>query len=215
MGLLQSPILNKGTAFTESERDALHLRGLLPPRVFSQDEQAARVLENFRRKPTTLEKYIDLAALHDRNETLFFRVLIDNPDEMLPIVYTPTVGLACQQYGHIFQRPRGIFISGPDRGRVAEVLANWPRRDFAIIVVTNGERILGLGDLGAGWGYRWASSCSFGIAPDLLMLLPRCCALSLPLLPMVTLRPVAATRVDVGQVTSVGEAIATQKETLT
>jgi malate dehydrogenase (oxaloacetate-decarboxylating)(NADP+) len=149
MGILQDPALNKGTAFTESERDALHLRGLLPPRVFSQDEQLGRVLENFRRKPTSLEKYIDLTALHDRNEALFLRLLIDHPDEMLPIVYTPTVGLACQQYGHIFQRPRGIFISARDRGRVSEVLANWPRRDVAIIVVTDGERILGLGDLGA------------------------------------------------------------------
>ena len=149
IGLLQDPALNKGTAFSERERDALQLRGLLPPRVFSQDEQLARVLENFRRKPTPLEKYIDLTALHDRNEALFFRVLVDNPDEMLPIVYTPTVGLACQQYGHIFQRPRGIFISAHDRGRVRDVLANWPRRDVAIIVVTDGERILGLGDLGA------------------------------------------------------------------
>ncbi|HEY2816219.1 MAG TPA: NAD-dependent malic enzyme [Casimicrobiaceae bacterium] len=149
VGLLQDPALNKGTAFSERERDALQLRGLLPPRVFSQDEQLARVLENFRRKPTPLEKYIDLTALHDRNEALFFRLLIDNPDEMLPIVYTPTVGLACQQYGHIFQRPRGIFISAHDRGRVRDVLANWPRRDVAIIVVTDGERILGLGDLGA------------------------------------------------------------------
>ena len=149
MALLQDPALNKGTAFSEAERDALHLRGLLPPRVFSQEEQLGRVLENFRRKPTSLEKYIDLAALHDRNEALFFRLLIDHPDEMLPIVYTPTVGLACQQYGHIFQRPRGIFISARDRGRVRQVLANWPTRDVAIIVVTDGERILGLGDLGA------------------------------------------------------------------
>ena len=149
MAVLQDPTLNKGTAFTEAERDLLHLRGLLPPRVFSQDEQMARVLENFRRKAAPLEKYIDLAALHDRNEALFFRLLIDHPDEMLPIVYTPTVGLACQQYGHIFQRPRGIFVSARDRGRVREVLANWPRRDVAMIVVTDGERILGLGDLGA------------------------------------------------------------------
>ena len=127
----------------------LHLRGLLPPHVSSQEQQLGRVLENFRRKSSDLEKYINLRALHDRNEALFFRLLIDHPDEMLPIVYTPTVGLACQQYGHIFQRPRGIFISAADRGRVAEVLANWPRRDVAIIVVTDGERILGLGDLGA------------------------------------------------------------------
>ena len=149
IGLLQDPALNKGTAFTEAERDALHLRGLLPPRVFSQEEQLGRVLENFLRKPTSLEKYIDLAALHDRNEALFFRLLIEHPDEMLPIVYTPTVGLACQQYGHIFQRPRGIFITARDRGRVQDVLANWPTREVAIIVVTDGERILGLGDLGA------------------------------------------------------------------
>src|SRR6185436_4751448 len=149
LALLQNPSLNKGTAFSESERDELLLRGLLPPRVFTQEEQLARVLENFRRKPTPLEKYIDLANLHDRNEALYFRLLIDYPDEMLPIVYTPTVGLACQQYGHIFQRPRGIFVSARDRGRVREVLANWPRRDVAMIVVTDGERILGLGDLGA------------------------------------------------------------------
>ena len=149
MALLHNPSFNKGTAFSERERDALGLRGLLPPRVFSQEEQLARVLENFRRKPTPLEKYIDLAGLHDRNEALFFRLLIDHPDEMLPIVYTPTVGLACQQYGHIFQRPRGIFISARDRGSIRSVLANWPRRDVAIIVVTDGERILGLGDLGA------------------------------------------------------------------
>ena len=149
VALLQDPTLNKGTAFTDVERDSLSLRGLLPPRVFTQEEQLSRVLENFRRKPTPLEKYIDLAGLHDRNEALFFRLLIDYPDEMLPIVYTPTVGLACQQYGHIFQRPRGIFVSARDRGRVRQVLANWPRRDVAIIVVTDGERILGLGDLGA------------------------------------------------------------------
>src|SRR4029079_208193 len=111
--------------------------------------QVARVLENFRRKTTDLEKYINLTALHDRNESLFFRILMDHPDETPPIVYTPTVGLACQQFGHIFQRPRGIFISAKDRGSVARVLANWPRRDVAIIVVSDGERILGLGDLGA------------------------------------------------------------------
>ncbi len=149
IALLQDPALNKGTAFTEAERDTSHLRGLLPPHVSSQEQQLERVLENFRRKPGDLEKYINLRALHDRNETLFFRLLMDHPDEMLPIVYTPTVGLACQRYTHIFQRPRGIFISAADRGRVADVLANWPHRDVAIIVVSDGERILGLGDLGA------------------------------------------------------------------
>ena len=149
VGVLRDPALNKGTAFTEAERDALDLRGLLPPHVSSQADQVARVLENFRRKSTDLEKFIDLAALHDRNEALFFRILMDHPDEMTPIVYTPTVGLACQQFGHIFQRPRGIFVSARDRGRVARVLANWPNRDVKIIVVSDGERILGLGDLGA------------------------------------------------------------------
>ena len=149
VALLQDPARNKGTAFTEAERDTLHLRGLLPPHVSSQEQQLGRVLENFRRKSSDLEKYINLRALHDRNETLFFRLLMDHPDEVMPIVYTPTVGLACQRYTHIFQRPHGIFVSAADRGRVAEVLANWPRRDVAIIVISDGERILGLGDLGA------------------------------------------------------------------
>lgn len=147
--LLRDPFLNKGTAFTEAERLALGLRGLLPPHVNTQAEQVQRVLENFRSKPSALEQYIDLAALHDRNETLFFRVLADHLDEMLPIVYTPTVGLAAQRYAHIYQRPRGLFISAADRGHVAAALANWPERDVKMIVVTDGERILGLGDLGA------------------------------------------------------------------
>ncbi len=149
LSLLREPTLNKGMAFTDAERDVLGLRGLLPPHVLSQEEQEARVLENFRRKSSDLEKYIDLNALHDRNEALFFRIVIDNPDEMLPIIYTPTVGLACQQFGHIFQRPRGLFIGANDRGRIAKVLRNWPYHDVRIIVVTDGERILGLGDLGA------------------------------------------------------------------
>jgi malate dehydrogenase (oxaloacetate-decarboxylating)(NADP+) len=147
--LLRDPTLNKGTAFTEAERDALGIRGLLPPAIVTQEEQVKRVLANFRAKPSPLDKYVNLAALHDRNEALFFRIVIDNPDEMLPIIYTPTVGLACQKFGHIFQRPRGLFISINDRGRVENVLRNWPHRDAAIIVVSDGERILGLGDLGA------------------------------------------------------------------
>jgi malate dehydrogenase (oxaloacetate-decarboxylating)(NADP+) len=116
--------------------------------VLSQEEQAARALQHIRRQPTDLEKYIELSALHDRNESLFFRILCDHIDEMQPLVYTPTVGLACQKYGHIFQRPRGLFIGASDRGRVEQVLRNWPYQP-AIIVVTDGERILGLGDLGA------------------------------------------------------------------
>ncbi|HSC96856.1 MAG TPA: NAD-dependent malic enzyme [Burkholderiales bacterium] len=146
--LLRDPLLNKGTAFTERERDALGLRGLLPPHVLSQDEQATRVLEHLRRQRDDLEKYVALAALHDRNESLFFRVVCDNIDEMQPLIYTPTVGLACQRFGHIYQRPRGLFIGANDRGHVAQILKNWPRR-AGIIVVSDGERILGLGDLGA------------------------------------------------------------------
>ncbi len=149
VSLLRDPILNKGTAFTEEERDALGLRGLLPPQVHSQEEQVMRVLENSRRKPTDLERYIHLIGLQSRSETLFYRVIIDNLDEMMPIIYTPTVGQACQEYGHIFRSQRGIFISTNDRGRMAEVLMNWPNKEVRIIVVTDGERILGLGDLGA------------------------------------------------------------------
>jgi malate dehydrogenase (oxaloacetate-decarboxylating)(NADP+) len=131
--LLHDPVLNKGTAFNEEERDAFGLRGLLPPRVHSQEEQIRRILENMRAKPSDLERYIFLLGLQDRNETLFYRAVLDHLDEMMPIIYTPTVGRACQEYGHIFRRPRGVFISIRDAGRI----------------VTDGERILGLGDLGA------------------------------------------------------------------
>jgi malate dehydrogenase (oxaloacetate-decarboxylating)(NADP+) len=147
--LLHDPRRNKGTAFSPSERDALRLRGLLPPRVFTEAEQVVRALGNIRRGSSDLEKYIALAALQDRNETLFARVLLDNLTELMPIVYTPTVGEACQKFGHIFQRPRGLFVSADDRGRGREVLENWPERDVRVIVVTDGARILGLGDLGA------------------------------------------------------------------
>jgi len=149
VALLHDPELNKGTAFSDAERDVLGLKGLLPPHVCSQAEQVARVLGNFRRLESPLEKYIFMASLHDRNETLFFRIVTENPDEMMPIIYTPTVGLACQKFGHIFQRPRGIFVTAKDRGQVKSLLRNWPHRDVAMIVVTDGERILGLGDLGS------------------------------------------------------------------
>ncbi len=145
---MRDPLLNKGTAFTEAERDALGLRGFLPAHVLSMQDQVERVLVNLRGLPSDLEKYIALNSLHDRNEALFFRVVCDNIDEIQPLIYTPTVGLACQRYGLIFQRPRGMFISANDRGRIAEMLANWPY-PAKLIVVTDGERILGLGDLGA------------------------------------------------------------------
>ena len=148
LALLRDPLLNKGTAFSEQERDTLGLRGLLPAHIFSLEEQAARVLTNLRHLPDDLEKYVALNALHDRNEALFFRVVCDNIDEIQPLIYTPTVGLACQRFGHIFQRPRGLFIGAKDRGRIAELLGNWPYR-AKLIVVSDGERILGLGDLGA------------------------------------------------------------------
>ncbi len=147
--LLHDPLRNKGTAFTEAERDVLGLRGLLPPRVTSIATQARRILENFQHKPNDLERYIFLVGLQDRNETLFYRVLVDNITQMMPIVYTPTVGAACLRFGHIWRRPRGLYISINDRGRVREVLEHWPHERVAIIVVTDGERILGLGDLGA------------------------------------------------------------------
>lgn len=147
--LLHDPLRNKGTAFTEAERDSLGLHGLLPPRMLSLQAQASRIMENFEKKPSDLEKYLHLIALEDRNETLFYRVVVDNIEQVMPIIYTPTVGRACQEYGHIFQRPRGLYISRRFRGRVAELLRNWPTRDVRVIVVTDGERILGLGDLGA------------------------------------------------------------------
>jgi malate dehydrogenase (oxaloacetate-decarboxylating)(NADP+) len=147
--LLHDPLLNKGTAFTDHERTVLGLRGLLPPRILTQAEQITRVLESFRRKPTDLEKYIYLVSLQERNEALFYRVVTDHLDEMMPIIYTPTVGQACQRWGHIFRRSRGLYITAADRGRIAQLLRNWPYPDVRMIVLTDGERILGLGDLGA------------------------------------------------------------------
>ena len=126
LALLRDPLLNKGTAFTEQERGALGLRGLLPAHVLSMEDQVARVLTNLRLLPDDLAKYVALNELHDRNEALFFRVVCDNIDEIQPLIYTPTVGLACQRFGHIFQRPRGLFIGANDRGRIAELLGNWP-----------------------------------------------------------------------------------------
>ena len=173
LALLRDPLLNKGTAFTEQERDALGLRGFLPAHVFSMQTQVERVMANLRELPNDLAKYVALNELHDRNEALFFRVVCDNIDEIQPLIYTPTVGLACQRFGYIFQRPRGLFIAASDRGRIAELLANWPY-PTKLIVVTDGERILGLGDLGAnGMGIPVGklslySACA-GIHPELCL----------------------------------------------
>ncbi len=147
--LLQDPRLNKGTAFTEAERDSLGLRGLLPPRILGLGEQEERILRNFHGKSSPLEQYIYLTGLQDRNETLFYRVVVDHLAEMMPVIYTPTVGEACQTFGHIFRRPRGLYVTSADRGRVRRILRNWPEGDVKVIVVTDGERILGLGDVGA------------------------------------------------------------------
>lgn len=148
LDVLRDPILNRGTAFSLEEREAYGLTGLLPPHVHTQADQAERFLLSFRKMSEPLDKFVALNALHDRNEDLFFQILCDHIDEMQPIVYTPIVGLACQKFGQIFQRPRGMFISIRDKGNIAKVLRNWPY-DPGIIVVTDGERILGLGDLGA------------------------------------------------------------------
>jgi len=147
--LLRNPFLNKGTAFTAAERDELGLDGLLPPAISTMDQQLARVYENYRAKQTPLERYIHLAALHDRNDTLFFRLVHDHIDEMMPVVYTPVVGEACQQFSHIYRRQRGLYVSYAERHRIDAILANHAPAP-AVIVVTDGERILGLGDQGVG-----------------------------------------------------------------
>ena len=147
---LHDPALTKGTAFTEKERTALGLHGFLPPRLATQQQQVQRILQSIRGAGTDLDRYIALTALQDRNERLFYRTVMDHVAEMLPILYTPTVGEACKRFSHIFRRPRGLYICPRDRGRIRAILRNWPSTDgVAVIVVTDGERILGLGDLGA------------------------------------------------------------------
>ncbi len=148
--LLDDPLYNKGTAFTEKERDKLGMRGLLPPHVDSIQEQLVRTYDAFQDMETDLHKHINLRQLQDTNEVLFYRLLSDHIEEMLPIVYTPTVGLGCQRFSHIYRRPRGLFIAYPNRDRIRQMLANWPHRDVDVIVVTDGERILGIGDQGVG-----------------------------------------------------------------
>ncbi|OAY27230.1 NADP-dependent malic enzyme [Manihot esculenta] len=146
--LLRDPRHNKGLAFTEKERDAHYLRGLLPPVVASQQLQEKKLMHTIRQYQLPLQKYMAMMELEERNERLFYKLLIDNVEELLPIVYTPTVGEACQKYGSIFKRPQGLYISLKEKGKILDVLKNWPERSIQVIVVTDGERILGLGDLG-------------------------------------------------------------------
>jgi len=148
--LLRNPRLNKGTAFTEAQRRAWGLEGLLPPAVTTLALQVARRHAEIAALQDDLQKYLVLSDLQTRNETLYYAVLMSDPATYMPIVYTPTVGEACQKFGHIFRAPRGMYLPVSSRGRLKQLLSNWPERDVRFIVVTDGERILGLGDLGAG-----------------------------------------------------------------
>ncbi|MGC1491007.1 MAG: NAD-dependent malic enzyme [Candidatus Acidiferrum sp.] len=150
MDLLNNPALNKGTAFTETEREIFGLHGLLPPVVESLDDQCIRAYQAFSLKPNDLERHIYLRQLQDTNEVLFYRLLLDYIEEMLPIVYTPVVALGCQEFSHIYRRPRGLFVSYPLRHSIPELLRNHPNPEVDVIVVTDGERVLGIGDQGVG-----------------------------------------------------------------
>ncbi|KAJ4820648.1 Malic enzyme [Rhynchospora pubera] len=146
--LLRDPHHNKGLAFSEKERDAHYLRGLLPPTVVNQELQERKIMNNLRQYNLPLHRYIAMMDLQAQNERLFYKVFIDNVEELLPVVYTPTVGEACQKYGSIFRHPQGLYISLKDKGKILDLLRNWPEKTIQVIVVTDGERILGLGDLG-------------------------------------------------------------------
>ena len=147
--VLNSASLNKGTAFTAEERAKYKLQGLLPPGICTPEVQMERVLQNMRRKYYDIERYVFLKSLQSRNERLFYQMVINNIEEVMPLIYTPTVGQACKEYNRIFRRPRGLYVTIKDVGQVKQILENWPYRDIRVIVVTDGERILGLGDLGA------------------------------------------------------------------
>src|SRR5271155_4989416 len=148
--VLEDPLTNKGTAFSEEDRFGLGLRGLLPAVVETLEQQVHRRYQAYQEQPTDIARHINLRALQDTNETLFYRLVSDHIEEMLPIVYTPTVGLACQRFSEIYRRNRGLFVSYPHRDNIRALLRNRPRQDVDVIVVTDGERILGIGDQGAG-----------------------------------------------------------------
>ena len=150
MNVLDSPTLNKGTAFTKEERSALGLDGLLPPQIETLDQQVMRAWEAYQRKTDDLERHIYLRALQDTNEVLFYRLLLDHIEETTPMVYTPVVAQACQEFSRIYRRPRGLFISYPLRESIPAILKNRPNPEIDVIVVTDGERILGIGDQGVG-----------------------------------------------------------------
>lgn len=147
--ILHDGTLNKSTAFTREEREALGLRGLLPYKVSNQKTQIQRIMQNVRRKAYDIERYVLLNALQDRNEKLFYQTVIEHIDEIMPLIYTPTVGQACKEFSHIFRRSKGFYITPEDKGCVSKILDNWPEKDIRVIVITDGQRILGLGDLGA------------------------------------------------------------------
>jgi malate dehydrogenase (oxaloacetate-decarboxylating)(NADP+) len=172
--ILQEPLFNKGTAFKLGERDRLRFRGLLPARIMNINMQKDKFLQHFRAEESSIKQNIMLEDLHDRNETLYHRVLVDHIEEMAPLIYTPTVGQACQEFGVRFRRPRGMYFSEADRGHMAAMVYNWPHKDVHVIVVTDGSRILGLGDLGAnGMGIpigKLSLYCAAGgIAPHRVM----------------------------------------------
>ena len=147
--VLNSASLNKGTAFTKEERDKYKLHGLLPPTINTPEAQLSRALQNMRRKYYDIERYVFLKSLQGRNERLFYQLVMNNIEEVMPLIYTPTVGQACKEFGRLFRRSRGMYLSLQEQGHIKEVMKNWPYKDIRVIVVTDGERILGLGDLGA------------------------------------------------------------------
>jgi malate dehydrogenase (oxaloacetate-decarboxylating)(NADP+) len=172
--LLNDPVLNRGTAFTEEERSSRHLEGLLPATVDDLPTQMKRVLGHLSAKPTTLEQYIYLQDLCDRNETLFYAVLMSDPARFVPVVYDPTIADACLTYGHIYRRPQGLYLNKHMKGRFAKVLANWPAQDVRFVCVSSGGRILGLGDIGANGapipiGKLQLYTCCAAVPPDCLL----------------------------------------------